>query len=72
MSQIDLKEIRLGDLVEYQRPERLRRTWGTFQGWFSSHDGQVYLIVRSLALGIDLFVDPRQVTAISRQRKGQP
>ena len=46
MSSIDLKGIKPGDLVEYQRPGQNTRARGTFQGWHSTDDGQVRLVVR--------------------------
>lgn len=71
MSTIDLKGIKLGDLVEYQRPSQNTTAHGTFQGWHPTDDGQVRLIVRNQQFGMDILVDPKRVTLITRQREDQ-
>ena len=70
MSSLDLKDIKRGDLVEYQRLSHTTTACGTFQDWYSTSDCQIRLIVRNLELGMDILVDPKQVTLITRQREG--
>jgi hypothetical protein len=72
MSTIDLKGMQPGDLVEYQRLSHTLTACGIFLGWHPTDDGQVRLIVRNQPLGMDILVDPRHVTLITRQSETPP
>lgn len=68
MSHIDLKDIKTGDLVEYQQqPISTTPARGTFQCWHSTDDGQARLMMGSQRWGMDLSVAPQRVLSIPRQ-----
>ena len=72
MSSIDLRGMKPGDLVEYQRLSYHHTARGTFQGWHLTDDGQVRLVVRHQQLGMDIIVDPQRVRLITRPSEDSP
>ena len=67
MSNLDLKRIESGDLVEDQQLISKTTARGIFQRWHCAADGQARLIVRSQELGFDISIDPKRVISITRK-----